>query len=319
MLSLSLYGCAAASSSAPAVEPAGSSVGGSVVVHDYTAELLGFWGGDASAPLESQVDAFVADVAAAHPELYGAQVVGLDSGVPEAAALRERLRLYLPAVEHARPRILEVAASLPVAVGGGVQTFEERFPIPAGGAQIILTASLGSFDGMTAELEGVPTILLAVDGIALFHPEDYDVQPLLHHELFHLHHAERWQGAPADSLGAAMWHEGLATYVSGVLNPDASATEIYGTPTLVREVKAELPKLALAAADQLDSQDQAVLDRFLTAGTDGEFPQRCGYVLGALVAEELAKTMTLDELTELRGEELTAALGASLRELAQRA
>lgn len=266
---------------------------------------LAFWTAHAGADLETQVTAFSGQVAPTAPRLFGEAVLGLEG--PGEAALAQRLRLYLPAVEPELARVQAVGASLPERVEDAVVAFRAEMPMPAP-AQIVLTASLGSFDGMTAELDGVPTILLAVDGIALFHPPGYDVQPLVHHELFHLLHAQRWNGAEQTTLAEALWFEGLATYVSRQLNPEATATEVDGSPSLRAEVQARLPELARAVVEQLDSEDPAVLEAFLSAGVDGDMPDRSGYILGAIAAEQLARAHSLDELMALRGPALHDAL-----------
>ncbi len=266
---------------------------------------LAFWTEHAGADLDAQVVAFSGEVAPTAPRLFGEAVLGLEG--PGEAALEQRLRLYLPAVEPELARVQAVGEVLPDRVGDAVLAFRSEMPMPEP-ARIVLTASLGSFDGMTTELDGVPTILLAVDGIALFHPPGYDVQPLVHHELFHLLHAQRWEGAEQTTLADALWFEGLATYVSRRLNPEAPASEVDGSPSLRAEVEARLPELVGAVLENLESEDAGVFDAFLSAGMEGEMPDRCGYILGAMAAEQLARAHSLDELMALRGPALHEAL-----------
>jgi uncharacterized protein YjaZ len=76
-------------------------------------------------------------------------------------------------------------------------------------------------------------------------------------------------------------------------------------PTLLRDV---LEKLTSSSGE-----DYATY--FLINSTEAEIPGRAGYYIGYLVAKEMHRTMTLDDMVKLQGDELRLAIQRVLSDL----
>ena len=87
-------------------------------------------------------------------------------------------------------------------------------------------------------------LMLGLDGIAKFHGADAHLAATFSHELFHVYHFQV-NPLPRDAdqvqLYRLVWQEGLATYVSKVLNPDASLADTLLDPRLAVEGPIAVP------------------------------------------------------------------------------
>jgi hypothetical protein len=124
------------------------------------------------------------------------------------------------------------------------------------------------------------------------------------------------------TLAFPLWTEGLATFVSGVLNPesnddsslllDADLGAKCGDAAYVHE----LAQKYLSIADMSNSIEEAVPvfeDWFLLRGQT--LPKRRGYCLGLKVASKIAETHTLAEMTSWNAEESLVEIKKALQQL----
>jgi hypothetical protein len=115
-----------------------------------------------------------------------------------------------------------------------VQTFPDFRPSRT---TIYLTVSRFRFDGKVPQ-DHWNSLLLAFDGVAKFHGGNAPVAVIFSHELFHLYHFQI-NPPPANPdqlpLYRLIWQEGLACYVSSVLNPAAPLRDILFDPRLAVE------------------------------------------------------------------------------------
>jgi hypothetical protein len=109
--------------------------------------------------------------------------------------------------------------------------FQKAFPDFGCQNPIYLLVSLGAFDGGVRSVNDSPALLFGVDVIARIHSQD-ELGALFDHELFHMYHRQitGMGGGRGDPLYRALWEEGLATYVSGVLNPRVGESAILDGP-----------------------------------------------------------------------------------------
>ncbi len=140
-------------------------------------------------------------------------------------------------------------------------------------------------------------LFFAPDGIVRYHGANADPAVLFAHEWFHCYHAQR---APLISLDPqprlheALWVEGLATYASERLIPEAALTQVLlDDAMLAATPPLQLQQAAHALLDRWDSQDSAALASFLDMGYRGDWPPRVGYYVGLLAARELGRNASL--------------------------
>ncbi len=152
-----------------------------------------------------------------------------------------------------------------------------------------------------------PALLFGVDVIARIHPQD-ELGAFFDHELFHMYHRQitGMGGGRGDPLYRALWEEGLATYVSGVLNPRVSESAILGRPKdLAARAKPQLPQIARELLQNMDSTSPDLYQTcFLGNSARKDIPPRSGYYVGLLIARELGKSHNLQQLAEMNGESL---------------
>ena len=179
--------------------------------------------------------------------------------------------------------------------------------------------SLFRFDGKVPG-DNPHILLLGVDGIAGFHGANFPVRVLLSHELFHLYH---FQVNPVPKpvnelpLYRQVWQEGLATYVSEQLNPNAPLEDILLDPRLAREGPTLIPTFARRILPQLETADDSIAAEYLSYRRNSELPSRMGYLIGLEIAKSLAKTHSLYALTRLRGGALRVAMKREVERLAR--
>lgn len=179
-----------------------------------------------------------------------------------------------------------------------IATFRAAFPDYAAGTDIWFLHSLGEMDGGTRTFDGKNYFIFGADVMVQAHG-DGDEAAFFHHELFHDYQALNCSGGP---VWAGVWEEGLATYVSKRLNPQASDAELlldlpHGlVPDTRRQLRRALDDL-LAKLDRTDGD--AVAGLFQRRGDDTGLPARRAYYLGYLVAEEVGKTMSMREMAKL--------------------
>lgn len=321
LLASSLGACQAKTETQPPA--AASSEVETLQIVDATPEFLAFLQQGGEAPFDDETEAFLTSVVEPHAELYSAEVIGFDEAQAPKEVLASVLPEYLPYAYAKTDRIESVLETLVFELPQHRQSFEDTFGALAKPTTIYLTSSLGSFDGGTRMIEGEPALLFGVDGIAFFHPPDNDLAPLIHHELFHIHHGFQLEAAGAEpvetTVGQMLWVEGLATFVSRELNPDASWSEVLLSDDMIRDTEARLPELAAELADNLASTDHVLIADYFVGDSGDRVPERCGYYIGMRVAEQMRQSHSLNELATMYGANLDVEIEAALRELAKRA
>ena len=213
---------------------------------------------------------------------------------------------YLQKVQPYLPAMHKLDAEVKDEVQPAEVRFLAAFPDFASDVTVVFMPSFMHFDGQTTQLEsGKLAVLFGLDGIARFHGDDADLAVLFSHELFHAYHN---QVNPAlfkqEALYAKLWQEGLASYVSAELNPDASEAMVMLDPKLVEadpKLVPDIARLFLAKFDSTSSDDAA---EFFKGGYQGELPARSGYLLGYRVCQELGKKYDLKALARLSGDQL---------------
>jgi hypothetical protein len=247
---------------------------GNVVVYDLIPDLYNFLR-IAPEEKESRAKLFAQIMIRPHPEIYDRpQIFKTDTGTLEQYL--DGLMPCLPAIEHIHRRIEEQRASIEA-------KFLSAFPdFDASRARVYLMLSLFRFDGKIPH-DNPRMLLLGLDGLAKFHGADARLPVILSHELFHVYHFQV-NPLPRDvdqiELYRLIWQEGLATYVSQLLNPGASAADVLLDPRLAEEGPKFVPMFARSLLTQLESTDDATTAYYLSYRRGAQIPARMGYLIG---------------------------------------
>ena len=283
---------------------------GNLMVHDLIPDLFSFL---RIAPEEKagRAKLFEQLIIHPHPEVYDRpQTFKTDIGTLEQYLAS--LPSYLPAIEQLHRRFEEQRASIQA-------KFLRTFPaFDSSRAKIYLMLSMFRFDGKIPH-DNPRLLLLGLDGLAKFHGADAHISVIFSHELFHIYHFQV-NPPPRDAdqieLYRLIWQEGLATYVSHVLNPEASLADVLLDPRLAKEGPKYVPMFAHNLLTQLESTDDETAARYLSYRRGGQTPSRMGYLIGYQIAKRMAATYPLAELARLRGRALLKLLRREMQVLA---
>lgn len=265
-------------------------------VHDLATGFARFWERTQDMPPAERVALFKRDVASAFPDFYGVQRYGGKRTDAEQDARIERALREFPAIRDDFQHKANGAARQLARHAATLRQAFSDFRLPQ---QVYLVHSLGEMDAGPRTLNGRDYLVFGVDLMAKLHGRN-DESAFYQHELFHTWHLQLLGECDSGQVWSSLWKEGLATYVSQVLNPQANERELLldypaGMPARTR---AMLP----AAWRQLDevlasSEASAWGGQFHTRTDDGTgLPGRRGYYLGYLVAEAAAKQHSLQAL-----------------------
>jgi hypothetical protein len=198
-----------------------------------------------------------------------------------------------------------------------VATFKARFPDFALPDDIYVLHSLGEMDGGIRTFDGKNYFIFGVDVMAKFHGDGSE-SAFFHHELFHVYHSQAAPDCGDAGIWNNLWTEGLAVYVSKVMNPDANNKELLlDVPeNMAARTRAALPQALAQLESVLDKNDgPTYTDLFSRHGDAGPLPHRRGYYLGYLVAQEAGKTRDIRELAKLNCSQVKETVFSGVRAL----
>ena len=281
----------------PSIPPASPHIQERAKITNLAPDFAVFWSRTNGQPIDARVAAFKADIGTRFPAFYGiARYAGQRTQAEQDAIIRRAIEEFPEIRERYRERTERFHIVLPNAIA----SFSGRFPDFRPNVPIYVVHALGEADGGTRSLPGGDVLFFGIDGMVRLHG-DADDMPFFHHELFHTYHTPKLDECAGGPMWAYLWVEGLATYVSKVLNPDATDAEL-----LLDIPNGAIARYRATLADSLaqfekvaDSTDRTVYrDLFTRAGT-GPLPGRRGYYLGYLIANEAARTSDLRTLASL--------------------
>lgn len=256
-----------------------------------------------------QIERFREKLVIPNDDLYGENGVGFAS----SQALDQAILQSLARSRRDHASALAKETYLQQHLPELVQEFQRRFPDFRCDFPIYLLPSLGQMDGAGRKVNGRPAMLLGVDVIAVVHETD-EMAVFLDHELFHRYHFQAAGMSDDDGERApiwkALWVEGLATHASKELAGVSYGAALFDRG-LVKNANAKFPDLIAEITENFDKIDRKAYSRLFMGqppGTDP--PPRSGYYIGALAAQELAKTMTMAQMAHLTdGDARTRLLG----------
>ncbi|WP_304634124.1 DUF5700 domain-containing putative Zn-dependent protease [Pseudoalteromonas sp.] len=184
-------------------------------------------------------------------------------------------------------------------LNGSMDSFIATFEDFKSETPIYILHSLGGFNGATRDLNGKSYLMFGVDLMAKYHNWKNDT-PFFHHELFHVYHENFFQCN--DELWCSLWTEGLATYVSHQLNSSASNDELMlNIPeNMIKNVRSRLRYSLTDLKGKFYSKNPETYSSFFSFRKDEtNLPYRRGYYLGYILAKEIGKDYSLEELAKM--------------------
>ncbi|WP_028103371.1 hypothetical protein [Pseudoduganella violaceinigra] len=263
----------------------------------------------AQMPMPERVAAMKKAMQRLYPEFYGRFT---------RAEQDRRMQAAIEGFPAIRASYLEKANDFGGALQQHMATYQAKFPHFQLDAPTTVLHSLGEMNGGMRTLgpNGEQHLVFGADVIARIDPNG-NAAPLFHHELFHVMHLEHFKCGDG-LVWANLWSEGLATYVSEVMNPGANEKELMldyprGMPDAMR---AQLPAAWKQLLSVLDRDDlETYREFFLMAGKSSGLPVRRGYYLGYLLAREAGKTRDLPALAALDCQSARVLVESTIRKL----
>jgi hypothetical protein len=284
---------------------------------DATVPLARVAAATAGQPDEQQLAAYRRALIDPRPGLYGPEVLGLTPGPATDRLILRSLAVARRDGEQAElKRQLRAQIAATTAAFRSFTDFRCDFPI-------YFADTLGQLDGAGRVVDGQRALVLGIGPLAQERSQ-ISLPVFLTHEFFHRYHFQA-AGFSDDledrqQIWRNLWAEGLATYMSEVLTPDATATDALMLPKdLAQRAGPFIARMAAELLGGLDGMDEQLFTVYFTSNPRVDrhgLPPRAGYFMGYVVARRLAAQHTPEELAHLQGTQLHGEIEAALRDLA---
>ncbi|MEZ4743995.1 MAG: hypothetical protein R3B45_16365 [Bdellovibrionota bacterium] len=187
-------------------------------------------------------------------------------------------------------------------ISTALEDFKKHFPDMKGNNKIVLLHSLGELNGGIRVIDNEPIFLLGLDIMAKYHNWENDI-PFFHHEFFHLYHKQKaGKQFGRGYIGDELWKEGVATYISEVMNKKATPSEMMLNipPKLYEDCQKKIAGMSKELLPNLRTQNDELYKKyFLLSSTDKFVPKRAGYCVGYLAVKKFGPKYSLRELSDL--------------------
>jgi len=267
-------------------------------IQNLAGDFVSFWDATRGRPIAERVATFKTTIGSRFAEFYGIErYAGHLTQEDQDARIAKAIESFGPIRDAYIAKISQFNTDLT----RHLATFKAAFPDFHSETPIYLLHSLGEMDGGTRDLNGKSYLIFGVDGMVHYHTGTNEAA-FFHHELFHLYHQQLIGECKESGIWESLWHEGLAVYVSHVLDPDANDKEmLLDLPeSTVAKTEAQLPAAFEQLEQVLAKDDEALYPPLFQFKKDQTgLPPRRGYFLGYLVAREIGKTRDLRALAKL--------------------
>ena len=284
--------------------------------HDIAQSFTNFYDAKKDKPEAEQLASFQKDVASLFPQFYGvARYRGQATQADKDKFILDAIKSF-PGIRNDYVRkTREFEINLPRYVA----SFKTWFPDFQPRFDTWVLHSLGEMDGGTRTFGGKNYLIFGIDGMVRYHGKGNE-SAFFHHELFHTYHNMALTDCDSDDepIWNSLWQEGLATYVSKVMNPGANDTELLlSFPNEMAErTRKVLPAAFTDLASVLERRDPKVYSNlFSTSDSASTLPTRRGYYLGYLVAQDAARSYSVQELAKLDCQTAHALVVATVEKL----
>ena len=271
-------------------------------LHNIASDFSRFYDANKDKPEAEQVAAFKREVESGFPAFYGVERYGTRrTQADQDAHIAANIRAFQAIRDDYLRKARQFDEELPRYIAG----FKAWFPDYRPTVDIYVLHSLGEMDGGTRTFKDRHYLIFGIDGMVRYHGKGRETA-FFDHELFHTYHDRAMGGCNGNNepAWALLWQEGLATYVSKAMNPDATEHELLLSlpDNMAEKTRAVLPAAFADLQQGLESRDDALAGELFSTGKKGEaqrLPVRRGYYLGYLVAQEAARTRSVQDLARL--------------------
>ena len=160
------------------------------------------------------------------------------------------------------------------------------------------------FDGIFGNLKKSGfTVAFGLDNIAL---SNKIISVIIAHELFHIYQKDQIMNKSknnCNNITISLWADGLATYVSSILNPTLNDGDILSNQPLANISKKNIAWLIQEFIKDAQNSSNEVKVKWFYIGSQKvrkDLPYRCGYLLGLYVIRELHKNYNLNKITNIQ-------------------
>jgi hypothetical protein len=285
-------------------------------VHNFMPDFWAFWTVARNQPADQQARLWQQLYVAHHRAVF-AELAAPCKDQFDPAVMRQE---YFKSLPDWAPGMRAMADRIPQDMAEARRRFVAKFPDMHWSGDVYVMASGGCFNGRVQKIQGRSALLLGVDNIVGL--GEKNLVPVVDHELFHRYHHDYFDFEPTGGypLWTLLWAEGMATYVAEDLNPQASQIDLGMVPPgMVENVERERRKLAAEFLKHADSRaDKDALVWFNDIDSkDPLVPPRAGYELGVLVARELSKRYSMQQMAHWSRTEAEPKIRMALKAIAR--
>ena len=285
-------------------------------VHNLAPDFINFWNKVKSQPAKLQVAKFKADFMPKFPEFYAWKIKKWKEQNKEPD---QEIKRELAAFKKIERGFVKKTSQITNDLDATVKSFVDSVPDLDRDFDVYITHSFGDMDGGTRTIDDKQYFIFGIDGMVKYHGKMTTETPFFHHELFHVYHGQKFTGNQQDEwLWLALWFEGLATYASKKLNPQATYTDmLLDLPEgMVKRINNDFAFHWQDLSSKLESKDEKDYRHyFLMNSKHKRIVTRAGYYLGFLVVQEIGKTKTLSEMANMEYEEILPAIKKAMESI----
>ncbi len=179
------------------------------------------------------------------------------------------------------------------------ESFKSYFPDAPKDLQVYFIPSLFQFAAVVRPLpDHAVNLIIGVDAVA---GSNESLNVLFAHEFFHAYvQTVHVQNTLDSTMASPLWQEGMATFISGFINPDATEEQILGSASLAKfcQSPSSVKELAQSYLPLLTSESDTYSYDWFSSKSSSE-PTRKGYCLGWQVIRSLIKkSYTITEMVK---------------------
>ncbi len=160
----------------------------------------------------------------------------------------------------------------------------------------VFMVSIFSFNAMTRGDKLTSTVFFGIDTIAQQGGTVDDLNVTMTHEIAHLYQSQVADMTIRPELWSRLWSEGLATYTSRILHPNAELKKIYMSDELASVARNNISQYAKVALDNLDERYGPISHSLLDRIDESSSIDRMGYLLGEISVSQAAKKFSISQL-----------------------
>lgn len=282
---------------------------GDVKIHNHASSFVSYWNKSKNLSIQEKSALFHKEIVPLFPQFYNFRMKSWKNTEDNIGSLLESF-------SSIEDEFQKEGSDFPEKIKSALPLFKALFPDFDDDIELYIIHSLQTMAGGTRLINNKTYFIFGIENMIKAFPGDKIV--LFHHELFHFYHTQRgFIESDDDMFYQNLWAEGMASYVSHILNPKASFVEIFGSSTenLAENFEKKQAYLLNEVIANLESKDKKLyFNYFYVDEGHPEIPELSGYYLGYILAKELHKTHTIEQLVSLKGSELLSKIRQTLRE-----